>query len=1344
MAKRIRVVAIGASAGGLEPIEQFFDAMPTDSGLAIVVVQHLSPDFKSMMDQLLARHSTMMIRHAVNEMKIEANVVYLNPPRTDLTIQGGKLYTREHGDPEILGLPIDTFFSSLAQDRGSDAIGIIFSGTGSDGTRGGQAIRDAGGTLIVQDPALAKFDSMPRSAVDRGIASLITAPSEMPDALARLMRGENIEMAPEIVPEDDDPVTLITSLLQRRYGADFGYYKQSTVGRRIRRRALLSHTRSIEDYAELVKTEPDELELLYCDLLIGVTSFFRDREAFDSLARSSLPDLMDQMSDQRAVRVWVAGCASGEEPYSIAILLSEYARQNGLTLNAKIFATDIHFNSLDVASAGIYSPENLRALSGELIERYFDSINGEFQVKQSLRKLIVFSPHNLIKDPPFTRIDLVSCRNLLIYLDDIAQRKVLALFHFALREGGILFLGPSETTGELAGEFETKSKKWRIFRKSSDVRLRESTELLPLSYSGSDARSEHARLNESRRLHNLEAHSSPAVRQILLRAYDAVLAKYAPAGFLVDRSGEVVHIFGDASNYIKVGSGLFSRRLIELLPQDLRVVVNAGLERTSAQRSIPFQRNSLATEENGVRKTVTVTVEPLGDNPAFADFRLVTLRAEKPAAAPAAPMIDVGEADHAFFAQRISELERDLRTTEENLQSTIEELETSNEELQATNEELMASNEELQSTNEELHSVNEELYTVSAEHQRKIEELTELTEDMDNLLTATDIGTIFVDADKNIRRFTPAAARTFNLVPHDTGRPLGHITYRFSYDRLIDDIDAVCSGGEAKEKEIQVDGRAFLLRILPYKTAREENVGAVVTVIDIQDLQEAQYQLDEQKRLYQSVVEQQSDIIVRYAPDFRITFANDAFCQFYNVSRNAVVGRNLFEIAPESDREVAVAHGESLNPGETGTMERYTFDQSGARRCFRVVRSAIAGRGSEVAEFQVVASDITALRQAQDELEAVNARLLREQERLTLIYRNTPVMLHSILEDGEIVEVSDYWCNKMGYERDDLIGRKIYEFMSPDSLALKREVVAKLFAGETEDNVQYTYVKHDGTLIDVVHSGTTGPGADSAQLRSFSVVFDVTDQKRAERALAEQNLELVRINENLNQFAHIVSHDLTGPLRGIEHTANWIEEDTPAESRTQIQEHLDRLKDQVDHLGSMLSDLLEYSRAGSSQHSAELIDLPRVLNGMFEVISKPNGMALDIGTIPGDIVALRAPILLVFRNLIENAVKHHDRDEGTIKVRCEDMGEKWRFSVEDDGPGIDPKFHEKILMPFRKLQRKDKAPGNGMGLALVKKAIDANGGILEISSNPKKQQGACFTFTWPKYQGSKQAKGTGL
>ncbi|TVQ35324.1 MAG: chemotaxis protein [Geminicoccaceae bacterium] len=842
------VVAIGASAGGLEPIEMLFAQIPGTTGAAFVLIQHLSPDFKSLMDQLLGRRTSMPIIRVTEPTRVERNKVYLIPPRKEMTITGGELRVHDRDEEGPLHLPIDTFLRSLAVSYGERAVAVILSGSGSDGARGAAAVRDAGGLVIAQEPSTANFPSMPQAVLEQRGATIAAGPGEIGSLVAKHVAGTSLlQSKTEDVAHILEPKARIFLALRQRFGPDFGYYKQATVARRIERRVGLTKCTSTQAYADYIQAHPEELEALYHDILIGVTSFFRDEAAFRCFEQEALPVLLDRMAGGEQVRVWSAGCATGEEAYSLAILLVEGAEARGISPNLKVFATDVHERSLAEASEGIYGAEKLQGVAGSRIDRCFDTLSdGSFRIKPSIRRFIVFSRHNLIKDPPFSRLHLISCRNLMIYLGDAAQRKVVALFHFSLRRSGFLFLGSSETPGRLADEFATVSARYRLFKKLRDVRLPAALDLLPPSHETS---LERVRADTSPLAYGPLTGSAAAFRS-LMPAYDVLLEAYAPPGLLVDLRGEIVHVFGDAARFIKpLAEGAVVLRATDRVSEPLRVAVSSGLE-----RALKRSHHSLAKEipiplpHGGGTEHVTVRIRPIHTDRAerathaFIAFETVRERPAEtqPASSHPSVLIAANEA-----ARRIQELETDLRLTEESLQTTIEELETSNEELQASNEELQSSNEELQSTNEELYSINEELHTVSGEYEQRIEELVRLNADINNLLTSTDIGAIFLDRELNLRRFTPAAAKLFNLVPHDVGRPISHVTSRIVSDDLQIDIAAIQAGQKRIEREVTTDmGGHYLVRLLPYTTADGHPDGVSLSFVDVVELKRAHAALE--------------------------------------------------------------------------------------------------------------------------------------------------------------------------------------------------------------------------------------------------------------------------------------------------------------------------------------------------------------------------------------------------------------------------------------------------------------------------------------------------------------------
>jgi chemotaxis methyl-accepting protein methylase/signal transduction histidine kinase/chemotaxis response regulator CheB len=830
------VVGIGASAGGLEALERFFENMPVRTGMVFVVVQHLSPDFKSLMDELLARKTEIPIHRASDGMEVEPDAIYLIPPKKDMIIANGRLLLTDKDPTQLVTLPIDHFFRSLAHDLGDRAIAIVLSGTGSDGSRGVREVHEAGGLVIVQTPETAKFDGMPNSARQTATVDLILAPEEMPAALLQYIKhpdaapsdGDRLNQAP---PLPEQGLDAIFRMLRDANGIDFSHYKSSTVSRRIERRLLLNRSFEIDDYANRLREDPVELNALYLDLLIGVTRFFRDADAFEQLGRQILPGLLADLPRDEDLRVWVAGCATGEEAYSLAILINEQAEAVGRPVKVKVFATDVHRASLDYASAGVYTKAQVADVNQERLQRYFIPKGDCFQVAHELRQMVVFAPHNLIKDAPFTKLDLITCRNLLIYLQPAVQKKALSLFHFGLKTGGCLFLGPSETPGELSDEFLAVDAHWKIYRKRRDIRLPADLRL-PLSASAPHwvastrgGRSLPPRLGE----------------QQLAGTYDALLEECMPTSLLVNEHHELVQTFAGGNRYLHLKEGRLSTDVYDLVSPDLRIVLSGALPRVFHERT-PITYRGLRVNLPGGERMINLTVKPVTSARSNVMHALVVL--EDQGGAPAPLSVTEVNLDRASREQ-YHMMESELRFTKENLQATIEELETSNEELQATNEELVASNEELQSTNEELHSVNEELYTVNAEYQKKISELTQVTSDMDNLLESTQVHTLFLDRNLCIRKFTPLIAETFHLVPQDIGRRIDSFTHNIDFPALSEELAKVMSNAQAMEQQVRDHhGNWFLLRILPYQ-GKDGIDGCVLTLIDINRLKRAEQQTRE-------------------------------------------------------------------------------------------------------------------------------------------------------------------------------------------------------------------------------------------------------------------------------------------------------------------------------------------------------------------------------------------------------------------------------------------------------------------------------------------------------------------
>lgn len=869
----IYTVGIGASAGGLEALERLFQTMPDDTGMAFVDVQHLSPDFKSLMNELLSRWTKMPICTAVNDQLVEANHIYLMPPKTEMIISDGRLLLSSGERKDELRLPIDQFFRSLARDVNTQAIAIVLSGTGSDGSRGIRDIHECGGLVLAQSEQTAKFDGMPKSAIETGAVSFTLAPEEMPNALVRHVKNLSIVAVPD---DESGGMSPIFRLLRESFSIDFSKYKPTTVLRRTERRLQLLGIHQLDLYTERLREDRDELDSLYRDLLIGVTSFFRDQEGFDSLLENALPNIFEKLAPGEELRVWVAGCATGEEAYSLAILIHEQARELSRQIPVKIFATDVHQRSLETAAAGVYSISAVEAVSEDRLKDYFIKTVDGYRVSAELCNMVVFAQHNIIKDAPFTRLNLITCRNLLIYLLPEAQKKAINLFHFGLKTGGVLWLGPSESTGDIASEFETLDQHWKIYRKRRDVRLTPDFRL-PMS-AGVGAR-------------GLADRRTGVQDNQLLESLVQVLEQTFGAAVLVNDQMEIEHTFGEASRYIPIYRGPPTLNLLEMLSRELRTAVSAAVHRARREkRTIVF--SSIQTDPDSDTGQVDVYVQPLMSTRRSGMHLFIRFDDSKQSKSTVDSVqnVELSEATR----EHMDSIEAELRYTKENLQATIEELETSNEELQATNEELLASNEELQSTNEELHSVNEEPYTVNAEYQKKIDELTELTRDIDNLLLSTNVHTIFLDDHLRIRKFTPRMAEVFNLIESDVGRNIHGFFYSIQSSNLPQKLEQVLSSGTIIEEEFRTNtGGYFLMRILPY-VGDTKSGGVVLTLIDITLVKEAEAR-------FSNAVSVSPNGILIVDQCGLITMMNTEVERIFGYTEAELIGKPIETLVPESE-----------------------------------------------------------------------------------------------------------------------------------------------------------------------------------------------------------------------------------------------------------------------------------------------------------------------------------------------------------------------------------------------------------------------------------------------------------
>ena len=848
------VVGIGASAGGLEALEEFFRHVPAASGLGFVVVQHLDPTHKGIMAELLQRTTSMKVRQVKDRARVRPDCVYVIPPNKDMSILHGVLHLLEPAAPRGLRLPIDFFLRSLARDQEEKSIGVILSGMGSDGTLGLRAIKEKAGLVLVQDPSTAKFDGMPRSAVDAGLADIVAPASELPGKIMGLRQHRPLIPRAEVPLGDQTKGALEKAviLLRAHTGHDFSLYKRNTLHRRIERRMGIHQIDKLADYVRYLRENTQELDLLFRELLIGVTNFFRDPDAWKTLCDRALPALLAQRSPSNALRAWVPGCSTGEEAYSLAIALQEAveAVRSRQQFRIQIFATDLDRDAIDRARQGVFQ-ENIAAdVSEQRLERFFAKVERGYRVRKEIREMVIFAPQNLIMDPPFTKLDLLSCRNLLIYLSAEVQKKLMPLFHYSLSPGGLLFLGSAETIGGATHLFASLGGKSRIFR-----RLESGAQPEPIDFPSSFGS------GPPREVESLPGLNPPANLQSL--ADQLVLQRYAPPAVLVNDRGDILYISGRTGKYLEPAAGKANWNLFAMARDGLRYELGAAFQKVLRQKERVIL-HGLSVETNGGQQCLEVTVQRL-EEPGLL-HGLVMILFSDVATPAAAPVPGRPPPAHPRSA-RLEELERQLlkaraegRATQEEMQTTQEELRSANEELQSTNEELQSTNEELTTSKEEMQSMNEELQTLNTELQAKLEELSRAANDMKNLLNSTDIATLFLDQDLNVRRFTPSAAHIVKLIPGDVGRPITDLVSDLRYPELAEDTRAVLRTLAPVEKSATArDGRWFNVRIMPYRTLDDRIDGAVITFADITAAKHLELKLRAQRSQLEKRVANQTE-----------------------------------------------------------------------------------------------------------------------------------------------------------------------------------------------------------------------------------------------------------------------------------------------------------------------------------------------------------------------------------------------------------------------------------------------------------------------------------------------------
>jgi two-component system CheB/CheR fusion protein len=1299
----------------MSALESLLEGFDTACEAAIIIVQHQDPSFKSTLASILAKHSKLPVQQATDGLLLQSGTVYVVPPGQAPNISHGVLSLSTPLSPlERTGL-IDELFASVAQDAQEISVGVILSGSGGDGVRGTRAIKAVGGLTVAQSPSSAEYAEMPQQVIDTGIVDAVLSTAEMPLRISSYLQSCSSEARAQFesafVPDFLDKVL---SALRRELGFDLRGYKRNTLLRRISRRAALTQLRNGSEYLQFLLSNPLELRSLFRDLMINVTNFFRDPQAFEVLAKEAIPAIIARKVPGEAIRVWVPACASGEEAYSIAMSVMEYLDTIGRSYPIQIFATDIDQEALQLARTGRFPESIATEVSPARLQKFFVPCPGGYEVRKELRENIIFAMQNLVGDPPFSRLDLISCRNLFIYLEPVLQRRALSLFHFGLNEGGFLLIGNSETVGDNLSQFEPISKKWRLYRRVGPRRPRDSGRLL---------------FGDSGEL--LRTVASPVLgargRNRFAQILDSALLKiFTPAATLINREGDVLYLHGNVGAFLQVKSGDPTTNLLGLLPVTLRTKLRAALDEGGAPES-GFLFDSTFESSSG---TCRLTVRPAPNKDASEGLFIVSFEALSTQASHPQHSLQ----DRSSQRDAIEHLENLLSTTREELHSTIEDLEGTNEELRASNEEVVSMNEELQSANEELEtskeelqSVNEELSTVNAQLNSKVSELETLSNDLSNLLSSTEIATIFLDSALNIKRFTPSARKLMNLIAADVGRSISDITKRYDDGNLFKDAETVLSTLAPIEREIRsTDGHWYLQRVLPYRTSQNHIEGVVVTFSDISALKEAADRVVASEARYRHMADTAPVMVWESGLDMGIIFVNRPALEFTGQSLSQACGNGwTATIHPDDVEEVIAGYQSAFHQREPFTSEYRMRSKSGA---YRWVISKGVPRFDHTGTFEGYIGtrvDITERRELESELRGSNERYQQLLETTSVIpweaYPDTLVFTYIGPQAAKLVDIPiEHWMRPNFFE----------SYLHPEDIGL---TIGKLrAAGISGSSADFEFRLISGEETKCWLRCIAGPIKGHAERTLLGGFFlDITARKEAERRRDKLERELVHTQklEALGLLAGGIAHDFNNLLTGMLGYAELGLRETAAEPRVSgrfrgIMEAGGRARD-------LVQQILAFSRR--QEFKSLPVDLTKVIEETIPLLRASMPAIIEIRS------TIEAPRLFaagdssrfqqVLMNLATNAYQAIGEQAGAIGIALRAVvvnqanqhehggvapGEYVELTVSDTGCGMDQKTLQRIFEPFFTTKAADK--GTGMGLAVVHGIISSLGGTILADS----------------------------
>ena len=1391
----VPVVGIGASAGGLEAFTQLLSHLPADTGMAYVLVQHLAPAHESMLAELLGRQAVIPVTQVTDGMRVEPDHVYVIPPNTSMRLADGQLHLtpRERAQPSPR--PIDGFFNSLAEANGPRAIGVVLSGTDSDGEQGVEAIKAAGGITFAEEPASAQYDSMPRTAIATGCVDFVLPPREIAAQLVRLGHHPYVcepeaELSVQVepsqrgtAPETSELPREIFRLLRKRSGVDFSQYKRGTLTRRIRRRMLLEHIDTLPEYVALLEREPTEIDTLCKDLFICVTGFFRDPDAFEALVRVGFPAMLGTPRPSTPARVWVPGCATGEEAYSIAICLLEYLGDDAQDIPAQIFATDVNEAAIATARAALY-PVNIEAdVSPERLNRFFVKEERGYRVSEAVRSLCVFAVQNVTADPPFSHVDLVSCRNVLIYLQPALQIKVFSLFHYALVPTGILFLGTAESADPSHSLFAPLDKKHRIYSRTAARRR------LPPLDSPAPLGAQHntpAPVGEQR---------GPGILELEREADQIVLAHYASAGVVINRAMEIVQFRGQTSVYLEPAPGAASFQLLKMVRPELRAELHEAV-RSALRRAAPARAQDVPFHEDGVLRHVDLDVLPFKVVGSGEPFFVVLFGPSGQAGAGTAKTARVrgqsrvGDSSRGEtrgvgeLRQELAAMERHLRATSDEHEAALEELHAANEEIQSSNEELRSTNEELETAKEELQSANEELTTLNTELRDRNVDLNALNDDLVNLLASISMPVIIVGSDLRIRRFTAGAERLVNVIPTDVGRPLGDLTPKIDVPDMVALVREVTDTLVAVERDVRDDeGHWYAMRIRPFKTSEQKIDGAVMIFQDIDERKRHALALDEARQYAEAIVETVREPLVVLGDAFRVERANRAFYETFHVDVAETESHSLFQLGNGQWNIPRLRTLlEEVLPTQLSVDDfevEHTFPGIG-HRIMRLNARALHVDHGHARLILLAIDDVTEERQHQHHahfLAEAGASLGASVDTETVLEEITRLAVPA-LADWCIVDVVDLEGDGGQVHHAAVVG--------PDAVEAERVRQAVMSAALTPAHPVFRVIeKGEPLLVEAVPasmantlvgdgSGVTRSSAleprslmtvplkASGRVLGALTLMTTSKERRytpadltlagefAHRAaLSFENARLYReaetaraaaeqANRAKTEFLATMSHELRTPLNAILGYAQLMQMNIHGDLTEAQREDLRRIEAGQRHLTDLVEAILQFAKLEAGYATLTITDVSMAeelseIDALISAQMRLKGLRYESRDCTPDIIILAdaGRVRQIVLNLLSNAAKFTSRG-GSVVLECDASNADVLIRVTDTGIGIPPDKIGVIFDPFIQLETTltRRADGTGLGLAISRTLARSMHGDLEVTSVVG--EGSTFTLRLPR------------